>query len=227
MDTMFNESFATAVERIGSARWIAARASPAAAAEYAALDERRRDFRELTLRTRRARRAVRQPGERRQARRQGRRCCSCMRDEYALLRDGRAVLRRLRCVDGARQQRASLAVLTGLHRARAALRAPCMAGGRDMARFYAAVRKLAEMPGTNAGPRSIDSEPCRTNTDGDRTMADIRIRREHKLPGWHRRARSPGSGPRRSSSVRHGVRRDRGRGPATPSSSGVPASTAS
>jgi len=35
-DTMFNESFATAVERLGGARWLAAHASDAARAEYAA-----------------------------------------------------------------------------------------------------------------------------------------------------------------------------------------------
>lgn len=52
-DTMFNESFATAVERLGGARWLAANASPAAKAEYAAFDQRRQQFRALTLATRR------------------------------------------------------------------------------------------------------------------------------------------------------------------------------
>jgi predicted aminopeptidase len=52
-DTPFNESFATAVERIGGARWLAQQASPAARAEYAALDSRRQAFRALTLQTRR------------------------------------------------------------------------------------------------------------------------------------------------------------------------------
>ena len=51
-DTVFNESFATAVERIGSSRWLAERAGPAAQAEVAAFDARRRDFRALTSRTR-------------------------------------------------------------------------------------------------------------------------------------------------------------------------------
>ena len=37
-DTMFNESFATAVERIGGARWLAAQASEAARDEYAQFD---------------------------------------------------------------------------------------------------------------------------------------------------------------------------------------------
>ena len=52
-DTMFNESFATAVERLGSASWLGAHASAAAQAEYAALNSRRQQFRALTLATRR------------------------------------------------------------------------------------------------------------------------------------------------------------------------------
>ena len=51
-DTAFNESFATAVERLGSARWLARHGSPAARAEYAAFDGRRRQFRALLARTR-------------------------------------------------------------------------------------------------------------------------------------------------------------------------------
>jgi predicted aminopeptidase len=52
-DTMFNESFATAVERLGADRWLTRMASPVAKAEYAALDTRRQQFRALTLATRR------------------------------------------------------------------------------------------------------------------------------------------------------------------------------
>lgn len=51
-DTMFNESFATAVERIGGQRWLAQPGREAAAREYSELDARRRDWRELTLRHR-------------------------------------------------------------------------------------------------------------------------------------------------------------------------------
>jgi predicted aminopeptidase len=46
-DTMFNESFATAVERLGGERWLATRASPQAREEYAQFDGRRRQFRAL------------------------------------------------------------------------------------------------------------------------------------------------------------------------------------
>ena len=51
-DTVFNESFATAVERLGVARWLALHGSPAAREAYAAFDARRRDFRALTRATR-------------------------------------------------------------------------------------------------------------------------------------------------------------------------------
>ena len=52
-DTMFNESFATAVERIGSQLWLTTQASPAALAEHAANNERRQQFKALLGTTRR------------------------------------------------------------------------------------------------------------------------------------------------------------------------------
>ena len=48
-DTEFNESFATAVERIGGARWLASHASDKAREEYAVFDGRRQDFRAFTM----------------------------------------------------------------------------------------------------------------------------------------------------------------------------------
>jgi predicted aminopeptidase len=51
-DTAFNESFATAVERLGGARWLAEHSSDAARQEYAAYDTRRRAFQALLLATR-------------------------------------------------------------------------------------------------------------------------------------------------------------------------------
>ncbi len=52
-DTPFNESFATAVERLGVARWLAASGSDKARTDYAALEQQRRQFRALTQATRR------------------------------------------------------------------------------------------------------------------------------------------------------------------------------
>lgn len=57
-DTMFNESFATAVERLGGVRWMETQADEAARREYAAFDARRRQFRELSRATRRQLEAV-------------------------------------------------------------------------------------------------------------------------------------------------------------------------
>ncbi|HMS26570.1 MAG TPA: aminopeptidase [Burkholderiaceae bacterium] len=51
-DTAFNESFATAVERLGSARWLLRHGSEAANLDYALFDQRRQQFRALTRATR-------------------------------------------------------------------------------------------------------------------------------------------------------------------------------
>jgi len=46
-DTTFNESFATAVERLGSRRWLEANATADVRAQQAAIEARRQDFRQL------------------------------------------------------------------------------------------------------------------------------------------------------------------------------------
>ena len=51
-DTAFNESFATAVERIGGERWLQRMGTQEARAEYERFDTRRRQFRALTQATR-------------------------------------------------------------------------------------------------------------------------------------------------------------------------------
>lgn len=51
-DTLFNEAFATAVERLGGERWLSVQGSVSARKEYAELDGRRRQFRALSLATR-------------------------------------------------------------------------------------------------------------------------------------------------------------------------------
>ena len=52
-DTMFNESFAAAVERIGVRLWLAQHGDAAAREQYRLQQQRRQDFRELTARYRR------------------------------------------------------------------------------------------------------------------------------------------------------------------------------
>lgn len=51
-DTPFNESFATAVERLGADHWLASQANPEARQAFAAYDQRRQQFRALTRNTR-------------------------------------------------------------------------------------------------------------------------------------------------------------------------------
>ena len=51
-DTAFNESFATAVERLGSAAWLRSRSSPTPQQEFTHSEIRRRAFRALTSETR-------------------------------------------------------------------------------------------------------------------------------------------------------------------------------
>ncbi|RTL00288.1 MAG: aminopeptidase, partial [Neisseriaceae bacterium] len=46
-DTLFNESFATAVERLGTERWLATQARPEVRQAFAASEERRQSFRAL------------------------------------------------------------------------------------------------------------------------------------------------------------------------------------
>jgi predicted aminopeptidase len=57
-DTMFNESFATAVERLGGQRWLREQGTEAARSEYAQYDQRRTQFRALTLATRKKLEAI-------------------------------------------------------------------------------------------------------------------------------------------------------------------------
>jgi predicted aminopeptidase len=51
-DTMFNESFATAVERIGTALWLERHGDAAAHEQFRQGQQRRQDFRALTMHTR-------------------------------------------------------------------------------------------------------------------------------------------------------------------------------
>ena len=57
-DTTFNESYATAVERLGGAEWLASQAGEGAREAYLRFDGRRRELRALMLKTRQALAAV-------------------------------------------------------------------------------------------------------------------------------------------------------------------------
>ncbi len=146
-DTMFNESFAVAVERIGGAMWLQQHASEAARAEYAALDRRRQAFRALTLRTRLRLAAIYagpQPdADKRQAKAQA---MADFRAEVETLKAGPWA--GFSGYDGwvARANNAAFAVQAAYDELVPAFEALFEAQGRDFDRFYAAVKLLSDLP---------------------------------------------------------------------------------
>jgi predicted aminopeptidase len=150
-DTMFNESFATAVERIGGARWLAEHASDAARTQYAAFDGRRNDFRELTGRYRERLDALYHSGASDAGKRAGKAALmQQMRAEYAALRAGRWAGPNgpFTGYDGwfERANNASLGVLAAYNELVPQFERLFERHGRDFARFYAEVRRLAALP---------------------------------------------------------------------------------
>jgi predicted aminopeptidase len=146
-DTVFNESFATAVERIGSRRWLETQADAAAREAYHVFDGRRNDFRALTQRTRDRLDAIyRGPladADKRSA-------------KAAAMIELRADYERLKIerwggfsgYDGwfARANNASFGVLAAYTEAVPAFERLFEREDRDFPRFYAEVRRLAAMP---------------------------------------------------------------------------------
>jgi predicted aminopeptidase len=146
-DTVFNESFATAVERIGGNRWLATQASEAAREEYARYDGRREDFRTLTQKYRDALDAVyRGPmpdADKRAA-------------KAALMQRLRAEHMQLKAerwggfpgYDGwfARANNASLGVLAAYNALVPDFERLFEREGRDFSRFFTEVKRLAALP---------------------------------------------------------------------------------
>lgn len=151
-DTPFNESFATAVERLGGERWLATQADAAAREAYAVFDERRRAFRTLTRATRERLQAVYDndaldvPAKRAQKAAVMQR----FREDYAALK---AAWGGFAGYDAwvARANNASFGAQAAYDRWVPAFEALFEREGRDFARFYDAVRALARQP---AGTRT-------------------------------------------------------------------------
>lgn len=146
-DTTFNESFATVVERLGAERWFAAPGSEAARAQSEQSEQRRRQFRELTLLARSQLDALyRGPlgdDEKRQSK------AALM----AQLRAGHATLKRDQWAGYAgydgwfeRANNASLAVQGAYNDLVPAFERLFEREGRDFTRFYAEVARLAGLP---------------------------------------------------------------------------------
>jgi predicted aminopeptidase len=149
-DTTFNESFATAVERLGGSRWLETHASETARKEYAAFDARRRMFRALSRGTRERLKAVYEaPGTSAEAKEEGKRkVFDAFRAEYEAMktRSGfepaawRGYDRWVREANNAffGAQAAYDELVPGFE-------ALFRAQGGDWQRFYDAARRLAEL----------------------------------------------------------------------------------
>ena len=148
-DTMFNESFATAVERLGGARWLATQATEAARREYAQYNERRQQFRALTHATRQRLEQIYQQarGDERDALKQ--QAMRDFREQYARLRASwPGDPTRYRAYDQwvAQANNSSFGAQAAYDELVPGFEALFAREGRDFTRFYEAAKRLLEMP---------------------------------------------------------------------------------
>ena len=146
-DTVFNESFATTVERIGGSRWLATQASDAAREQYARYDSRREDFRALTLRYRQELEALyRSPASDADKRTEKAALMARLRAEHDTLKAERWA--GFTGYDGwfARANNASLGVLAAYNELVPDFERLYEREGRDFTRFYSEVKRLAALP---------------------------------------------------------------------------------
>jgi predicted aminopeptidase len=147
-DTMFNESFATAVERLGGAMWLQSHGSDIARTQYAELDMRRRAFRALALSTRTRLQQVyarsgQLPDTELQAQKQA--VMQDFRDQYAVLRrqwGGYAGYDRW----VADANNASLGAQAAYDALVPQFEALFVREGRDWKAFYDAAKRIADLP---------------------------------------------------------------------------------
>ncbi len=180
-DTVFNESFAVAVEREGVRRWLAKHGTAADRSAYDALQTRKQEFVALVLRYRdRLAALYREPLPDAEKRAGKARIIAEMEAEYRTLKagwDGFAGYDRFFAQKIGNAHFASIATYTQLVPAFEALLAR---EGNDLARFYAAVKALAALPkaerdaqlGNPAPPRSSGmSGPDRVRQSVPRTRS--------------------------------------------------------
>jgi predicted aminopeptidase len=146
-DTMFNESFATAVERIGVQRWLDRHASDEAKRQYAAQDARREDFRALTTRFRDRLQMLYDTASTDDAKREGKAALmAALRADYAKLKAER--WNGFTGYDGwfERANNASFGVLAAYNELVPQFERLYEREGTDFKRFYAEVARLAALP---------------------------------------------------------------------------------
>jgi predicted aminopeptidase len=147
-DTTFNESFATAVERLGSSLWLATRAPEAARREYAEFNNRRVQFRALALATRKHLERIYEStqGAERDALKLA--ALDQFREQYAQLRSSWGPdAARYRSFDlwVERANNASFGAQAAYDELVPAFEALFEHEGRDWKRFYDAVKRLAAL----------------------------------------------------------------------------------
>ncbi len=148
-DTTFNESFATAVERLGGQMWLQTQASDTARSEYAQYDGRRNQFRAFTQATRKRLQAIYESNSGEERERQKQSAMNEFRHQYARLRDswpGDAA--RYRGYDRwvAEANNALFGAQAAYDDLVPGFEALFVREGRDFTRFYDAAKRLAEVP---------------------------------------------------------------------------------
>ena len=154
-DTAFNESFATAVERLGSAHWLSAHASPGAQAQFARAQQRRQQFRALTLDLQRTLRViyaetddaseVAPPRSQADQRNQKTAAIAAFHQRYAELKTSWGGFAGYDAW-ASRTNNASLGALSAYDQRVPDFEALFEQEGRDWPRFYAAVKRIAALP---------------------------------------------------------------------------------
>ena len=146
-DTMFNESFATAVERIGVRLWLEQHGDEAAREQYLQLQQRRQDFRELTMRWRdrleQLYAGALPDGAKRAAKAE---LLAQLRAEYALMKQQRWGGFAGYDAWFAGVDNASLGVLAAYNELAADFERLFEQQGRDFERFYAEAARIAALP---------------------------------------------------------------------------------
>lgn len=146
-DTAFNESFATTVERVGTARWLAEHGSAAAREAWATQAAQRADFRALTNTYRDRLIALYQSGAPDDDKRRGKaELLAQLRADHAALKAG--TWQGYTGYDGwfARVNNASFGVLAAYTELVPQFERLLAAQGGDLPRFYAEVQRLAALP---------------------------------------------------------------------------------
>ncbi len=146
-DTLFNESFASTVEKIGAERWLATHASAEARRDYELTEQRRADFAALTSRYREQfEQLYASPASDAEKRAAKADLLARLRADYLELKTSRWAGYAGYDAWFARANNAAFGVLASYTGLVPAFEQLFGREGRDFARFYAEVRRLAALP---------------------------------------------------------------------------------